>query len=245
MRHRPSTLLFAALMVAGFVYQLVVALDCCATTGLQALQATTLEQVLFKSGGALTTMNLHTDWWRILTSMFVHAGVIHLLANLLALLQIGDMLESLFGTPVVILSFVAGGIVAGLATMALTDQAIGVVYVGASGGIFGLAGALLAASRRIWVAERSRWSRRLSSRLIGCVAFNLVLGIAASAAAAWAGLGFEIANTAHVGGLVTGLLIGLLPIPMLRNERTAMIVRWFDPPPPPALPPSMTGPETL
>jgi rhomboid protease GluP len=228
-------------MVGGFIHQLVVALDCCASTGLEAIQATTVEQVLYRSGGAFTTMNLHTDWWRILTSMVVHAGVIHLLLNLLALLQIGDLLESLFGTPVVILSFVVGGIVAGTATLALTDHAIGVVYVGASGGIFGLAGALLAASRRIWNAERSRWSRRLSSRLIGCVTINLILGVAASAVAAWVGLGFEIANIAHVGGLVTGLLLGLLPFPMLRNDRTAMIARWFDPPPPPE--PPRPGPE--
>lgn len=238
MTHRPATILFAALMLLGFFYQLRLATECCAATPLQTVRATAYEEVLLRSGGAMTTMSLRTDWWRLLTSMFIHAGVIHLLVNLITLLQIGDLLESLFGTPAVLVSFVAGGACAAVATLLLATGETAVVYVGASGGIFSLAGTLLAASRRIWRAERSPWSRRLSSRLIGCLTANLVLGIVVSAAAASAGLGFAIANTAHVAGLATGILLGLLPFRMLVNARTENIIRWFDPPPPP---PSAAG----
>jgi membrane associated rhomboid family serine protease len=232
MTHRPATILFAALMLLGFVYQLRLAALCCSAYLLPALQATTFEEVLLDSGGAVTTMSLRTDWWRLATSMFVHAGIIHLLVNLLTLLQIGDLLESLFGTPAVLISFVVGGLCAAVATLLLANPESPIVYVGASGGIFSLAGTLLVASRRIWRAERSTWSRRLSSRLIGCLSANLVLGVVVSAVAASAGLGFAIANTAHVGGLAAGMLVGLLPFRMLVNERTANIIRWFDPPPP-------------
>jgi rhomboid protease GluP len=231
MTHRPGTLLFAALMLVGFFYQLLVATECCATNELETLNSTAFEQVLYESGGATTTMNLRTDWWRLVTSMFLHAGVIHLLVNLIALLQLGDLLESLFGTPVVLVSFIVGGTLAALVTLLLASDSDAIIYVGASAGIFSLAGTLVAASRRIWRAERAPWSQRLSSRLIGCLALNLILGVAVSAVAAWAGLGFAIANTAHVAGLVSGMLLGLLPFRMKINPRTANIVRWFDRPP--------------
>lgn len=232
MTHRPATLSFAVLMLIGFLCQLLVASECCSTNALQTLNATTFEEVLLESGGATTTMSLRTDWWRLVTSMFLHAGVIHLLVNLIALLQLGDLLESLFGTPVVLVSFLIGGTLAALVTLLLANGTAPIIYVGASAGIFSMAGTLLAASRRIWRAERAPWSRRLSSRLIGCLALNLILGVAVSAVAAWAGLGFAIANTAHIAGLASGMLLGLLPFRMRVNERTANIVRWFDPPPP-------------
>ena len=232
MTHRPGTLLFVLLMLGGFFYQLLVARECCATNLLQTLNATTFEDVLLESGGATTTMSLRTDWWRLLTSMFLHAGVIHLLVNLIALLQLGDLLESLFGTQVVLVSFIVGGTLAALVTLLLTNDAEPIIYVGASAGIFSMAGTLVAASRRIWRAERAPWSQRLSSRLIGCLGLNLILGVAVSAVAAWAGLGFAIANTAHIAGIASGMLLGLLPFRMRVNERTANIVRWFDPPPP-------------
>lgn len=238
MKDRAATLFFALLILAGFGYQLWLATECCATNAVQALSATSFEEVLLASGGALTTMSLETEWWRLGTSMFVHAGVIHLLANLLALLQIGYLLESLFGTPAMFASFVISGIVAALATILLANGANGLIYVGASGPIFGIAGTLVVGSRRIWLAEQSRWSRRLTSRLIGCIAINLIFGVLISAAASWAGLGFAIANTAHVAGLLVGLLLGLLPLRLRRNERTAVIMKWFDPPPPDDLPPA-------
>jgi rhomboid protease GluP len=231
MTHRPATMFFAALMLAGFFYQLLLATECCGTNVLQQLNDTASENVLLESGGAITTMNLRTDWWRLATSMFVHAGVIHLMVNLVALLQIGDLLESLFGTPIVLLSFIFGGIFAAGTTLLLAGNESAIVYVGASGGIFSMAATLVAASRRIWRSERAPWSRRLSSRLIGCLAFNLVLGVVVSAAAAWTGFGFAIANTAHVAGLAFGILVGLLPIKMRINERTANMIRWFEPPP--------------
>jgi rhomboid protease GluP len=231
MTHRPATILFAVLVLVGFFYQLLLATECCGTNALQQLNDTASENVLLQSGGAITTMNLRTDWWRLVTSMFVHAGLIHLMVNLVALLQIGDLLESLFGTPIVLFSFVLGGTFAAAATLILAGNESAIVYVGASGGIFSMAGTLVAASRRIWRSERSPWSHRLSSRLIGCLAANLVLGVIVSAAAAMTGLGFAIANTAHVAGLAFGMLAGLLPFQMRINQRTANIIRWFEPPP--------------
>lgn len=233
MTYRPATILFAALILLGFAYQLRLAAECCAQTPLQTVRATAFEEVLMRSGGADTTMSFRTDWWRLLTSMFVHAGVVHLLVNLITLLQIGNLLESLFGTPAILISFVAGGLFAAVVTLLLANGEPAILYVGASGGIFSMAGTLLAAARRIWRAERAPWSGRLSSRLIGCLTVNLVLGIVVSAVAAAAGLGFAIANTAHVAGLAAGILIGLLPFRMLVNARTESIIRWFDPPPPP------------
>lgn len=235
MTHRPVTLLFALLILGGFAYQAYIAIDCCVQRPLDMFTALSDNEVLVRSGGAVTSMDHDRQFWPLLTSMFLHAGLIHLAANLIGLIQLGGLLEDLFGSLLVLLSFLVGGLLAGFMTLTLTNEA-GIIYVGASGGIFSLAGTLLIASRRVWRTERATWSRRLSSRLIGCVAANIVLGIGATAVASWTNLGFGIANLAHVTGLFTGILIGLLPTPLRVNERTEQIFRWFDPPPPPEQP---------
>jgi membrane associated rhomboid family serine protease len=93
------------------------------------------------------------------------------------------------------------------------------VYVGASGAIFALAGTLLVGLRRVTKASSGGgWSHQLSSRLVGCLGANFLLGLVISAIATWQDLGFVIANSAHAAGLATGIVIGLLIRPKLRRE---------------------------
>jgi rhomboid protease GluP len=227
MRHRRVTLIFTALIVAMFVREVQLAMSCCGYS-LKHLAAAPNDRVLLACGAAYTGMSLQHDWWRIVTSIFVHGGAIHLAANTLALLQLGYLLEALFGAPAMALSFSIGGIAAGLSAIVLPGSEKGVIYVGASGAIFAVAGTLLVGLRRVWTAEGATWSHRLSSRLVGCLAFNLGLGLVISAVATWADLGFAIANSAHVGGLVAGIVIGLLlPLKLRQNEATERLTRMF------------------
>jgi membrane associated rhomboid family serine protease len=98
-------------------------------------------------GGNFGPRTANGEWWRLVTSMFVHAGILHLLINVVALLQIGLILERLVGPLTFAAMYVAAGVFAGLVSLSTHPIA---VSIGASGAIFGLYGLLLASS--IWSA---------------------------------------------------------------------------------------------
>jgi membrane associated rhomboid family serine protease len=225
LRNRWVTSILTALIMAMFARQVQLAMTCCNYT-LTRIAFAPGDDVLLRCGAAYTGMPLQQEWWRLIASMFVHGGVIHLAANVLALLQLGYLLEGLFGSASVVLSFSIGGSLAGLLAVAFPGSAHGMIYVGASGAIFAIAGTLLVGLRRVQTTGRKSWPQRLSSRLVGCLAFNLVIGLAISAFAAWADLGFAIANTAHIAGLGAGILIGLvMPLKLRDNELTERMTR--------------------
>jgi rhomboid protease GluP len=173
--------------------------------------------VLLACGAAYTGMP-SSEWPRFISSMFVHGGIIHVVANGTALWQLGTLLEMLFGEVAVLVSFWIGGVLAGISAMALAGSHEQTVYVGASGAIFALAGTLLVGLRRVTKASGGGWSHQLSSRLVGCLGANFLLGLVISAIATWQDLGFVIANSAHAAGLATGIVIGLLIRPKLQRE---------------------------
>ena len=225
LRNRRVTMILTALILAMFLRQVQVAMTCCDYT-LTRVAFAPGDDVLLRCGAAYTGMPLQQDWWRLVASMFIHGGVIHLAANTLALLQLGYLLEGLFGSTAVVVSFSLGGSLAGLIAVTFPGSERGMIYVGASGAIFAIAGTLLVGLRRLRALEHGGWPKRLSSRLVGCLAFNLVLGLAISALATWADLGFAIANSAHVAGLVAGVLIGFtLPLRLRENELSERMTR--------------------
>jgi rhomboid protease GluP len=144
--------------------------------------------------------------WRLVTNVFVHFGVIHLLANMLALLSSGAIVERLFGP----LAFAAVYLVAGI-TGSLTSLAVHplTVSAGASGAIFGVYGALGA----LVLLQRGAIPKVVFSKLGGVagsfIAYNIVYG------AAHAG----IDNMAHLGGLAGGAMAGALLVRPLLPAR--------------------------
>src|SRR2546423_4008288 len=125
------------------------------------------------------------EWWRLVTAGFLHAGLLHLAFNGYALLVIGDAAERRLGserTAAVFLAAVIGGDIAA----ALVDQ--NVVSLGASGGIMGLAGAVVGA------AIRSEEGLERSQLVISAIALTILNGFVNSG----------ISNSAHIGGLVAG-----------------------------------------
>jgi membrane associated rhomboid family serine protease len=127
--------------------------------------------------------------WRLLTVTLVHSGFWHLGLNMLALWMIGRSLEPLLGrTRFVILYLLSalGG------SVAVTLLAFATPVIGASGAIFGLFGALLIIGRHI--------GANISGIAI-VLAVNLVIGFIP---------GLNVSWQAHVGGLVTGLLVGFI-----------------------------------
>ena len=143
----------------------------------------------------------HGEWWRIVTAAFLHGGVLHILFNMIALAQVGTVIELTFGGARMLALYTVSLLVAGLSVLVFNYS---VPTLGASGAVFGLFGALLALGLR-----RGPAGRVLVRQCAGIIVINLVYGFAAAG----------ISNAAHLGGLIAGFLIGfplVPPAPMRR-----------------------------
>jgi rhomboid protease GluP len=148
-------------------------------------------------GANVGPFTLSGQWWRLLTYMFLHGGLFHIAFNMWALWNLGVLCESLYGRWTFGAIYLLTGIGGGLASVAWNPH---VFSVGASGAIFGLAGALIAS---FYLGEFSVPRAALSGTLRSLaffVGFNLFFG----------GLVRGIDNACHVGGLITGLILGAL-----------------------------------
>jgi membrane associated rhomboid family serine protease len=133
--------------------------------------------------------------WRLVTSVFLHFSALHLLFNSMALLQLGPLLEEMYGrSRFAVLYLVTGvaGFAASVAWRSSGPEAFFSIGAGASGAIFGLIGAALVAS--------GRGGGRLAGHLRGYVTQWAIYGLV---------MGFLLGadNVAHVGGLATGALV--------------------------------------
>jgi membrane associated rhomboid family serine protease len=132
---------------------------------------------------------LPTQPWRIVTVLFVHSGVFHILFNMWALFIFGRMLENMLGTwRFLSLYFIAG--IAG--SMLVTFLAPGTWVVGASGAIFGLFAAF-------FVLQRSLGNNAV--QLLVIIGLNLVIGFLPGTNISW---------QAHVGGILAGFVTGFV-----------------------------------
>ena len=151
---------------------------------------------LIKWGGNVRNLNVSGQWYRLITCMFLHGGLVHIAFNMYALFYIGVYLEPLLGKLRYLTVYLACGVIASLAS---TWFDVGVpVSVGASGAIFGLFGVFLALLTTDFVEQRVR--KPMLRSIAFFVVFNLVYGSVANG----------IDNAAHIGGLVSGVLFGYL-----------------------------------
>lgn len=142
-------------------------------------------------------LTLSGQWWRLISYMFVHGGLIHIAFNMWCLWDLGALCESLYGRWTFGAIYLLTGIGGGLARLAWNPM---VPSVGASGAIFGLAGALIAS---FYLGEFSLPRIAISGTLRSLaffVVFNLGFGQVMGG----------VDNACHVGGLVTGLILGAL-----------------------------------
>ena len=147
------------------------------------------------------------EWWRLLTSIFLHAGIMHLLFNMVGLLFAGIFLESAIGTKRLASAYLLTGIAASLASIWWHPST---VSVGASGAIFGLFGVFLALLTTRYFPPVLKKS--LSIGVVIFVGGNLLVGLAQG-----------IDNAAHVGGLLSGLMIGYIYYPRLKLQKVIPI----------------------
>jgi rhomboid protease GluP len=108
-------------------------------------------QTVVEWGGSIGTRTTNHEWWRLGTAMFVHFGVLHLLAEIAGLVQVGLIVERLVGRLAFAVVYVAAGVLAGVWNLALHPVS---VHAGAGGAIFGVYG-LLIASLALGLLQRS------------------------------------------------------------------------------------------
>lgn len=157
-------------------------------------------------GSNVSTLTLHGEPWRLLTSLFIHGGVSHLLLNMFSLWLLGLMLEQRVGAIRLLAVYLASGLAASLATVWYHTG--GINSTGASGAIFGLYGFMLVLllSKKMVLDKSDR--RAMLGLVLYLVLSNLISGISGN-----------IDNIAHVGGLAMGLLVaGPLAVWSMKNE---------------------------
>ena len=172
------------------------------------------------------------EWWRILTAMFVHVGIIHLATNMWCLWNLGLLAEPLMGSwgvvAVYILTGAAGNLLSTLRNFYLfhgewlryQDVHVFPPGVGASGAVFGIAGALIILLKSHRLPVPIEEERRLRRSVIYFAVINLVIGGGINFGTSMFHSGINIDNMAHLGGVGCGLLFATPMVPRLGAPRT-------------------------
>ena len=185
-RRTPVTTLLLVLIVIGSVLQFL-------TGGSDGL--------VTRAGANYRPAVMAGEYWRLVTSMFLHGDLLHLALNGFALYQLGALFEIWMGSSRLFLTYFLTGVAGSLASVMWTMGP----SVGASGAIFGLLGALIAflLRRREMLTPGAK---SLLSQLVGWAAINVFLGFSVP----------RIDNAAHLGGCAAGFLLGLFLRPRPR-----------------------------
>ncbi|MBX3013971.1 MAG: rhomboid family intramembrane serine protease [Caldilineaceae bacterium] len=146
--------------------------------------------------------------WRLFTATFLHADILHLLFNLYALIALGKHVETYFGHGRFLVIYVIAGLWGSFASYATSSE----ISVGASGAIFGLAGATVIYFWR-YHENFGDAGRSILQNIMAVVAFNLVFGFTNP----------QIDNAGHIGGLIGGAVIALGLLPTYSKPQTIQI----------------------
>jgi rhomboid protease GluP len=149
--------------------------------------------------------------WRLLTSCFVHAGLLHIGFNMWAFWNLGLFVEKLLGRTRFLVAYLLAGLGGAIASVWWHPVT---VSVGASGAIFGVAGILVAMLRFGKVPGEFQYLKAHSRSILAFIGYNLVFGFISP----------HVDNAAHLGGLATGVVIGAL-LPRRDPEDQTLSIR--------------------
>jgi rhomboid protease GluP len=164
---------------------------------------------LLNWGANFRPITLEGQSWRLLTACFLHIGIFHLLLNMYALLYIGVLLEPYLGKTRFLAAYLITGIAASITSLWWNDLTIS---AGASGAIFGMYGVFLALLTTN-LLDKSVKKTFLTSIAV-FVGYNILNGLKPNSG---------IDNAAHIGGLLSGLMVGYAFIPSLKKFNSAQI----------------------
>ncbi len=185
MRDYPATTLLTGINIAVFVGMVL--------SGGSLMNFNS--QDLIRWGGNSGPLTLNGEYWRLITTGFVHSGLIHLGFNMWCLWSLGQLSEKLFGSWITAAVYLLTGVGGAMLSVFWNPARL---EIGASGAIFGIAGAVLSGIRFGHVSLSSGQKRSITSSLIFFAGFNLFIGLSPG-----------IDNMCHLGGFISGLIFGV------------------------------------
>ncbi len=195
-----------------------------------------LEKLLIWGADNAGLVLYYNHWWRIVAAMFIHGGILHLALNMWCLWNLGMLAEPLMGTFGVVAVYLLTGAAGNLLSICynwfkfhnLDGGAVGLVGhvgVGASGAIFGIAGALIVLLKSDRLPVPPDELKKLRRSVIYFAAINLVIGFSINVGTSAMGVGMGVDNMAHVGGFACGLLFAAPMIPRIGSSRNTFNLR--------------------
>ena len=182
---KPKKIIFTYILIMACVLMFGI---CCIFDGIDALRSITNYTAL-KMGANFAPLIRQGEVWRVITYMFLHASLLHLIVNMYSLYALGASVENFLGRWKFIVVYFVSGICGGLLSAATGSNTIS---VGASGAIFGLAGALL----YFGYHYRTYLGEAIKKQIIPIILINLLIGYLIAG----------IDNFGHIGGLIGGIL---------------------------------------
>jgi rhomboid protease GluP len=159
------------------------------------------------------------QWWRLITAMFVHVGIIHIATNMWCLWNLGLLAEPLLGPMGVVAAYLLTGFAGNLLSIAVHPGVPGgpegIVGAGASGAIFGLAGVLILLLKSPLLPLPKIETKRLRWSVIQFSILNFAIGLYT----AFGRSPVQIDNMAHLGGFLSGLALGVPLVPRIGAPR--------------------------
>ncbi|MBB6142107.1 rhomboid protease GluP [Silvibacterium bohemicum] len=179
----------------------------------------TPEQLLRFGANYGPAVLLGGEWWRLITAMFVHVGIIHIATNMWCLWNLGLLAEPLMGPMGVVAAYVLTGFAGNLLSIAVhpgvANGSEGIVGAGASGAIFGLAGVLILLLKSPLLPLPKEELKRLRWSVIQFSILNFGIGLYT----AFGKSPVQIDNMAHLGGFLSGLALGVPLVPRIGAPR--------------------------
>lgn len=158
-------------------------------------------------GSNFSPLTLSGDWWRLITSVFIHFGIFHLLLNMYALYMAGVYLEPMLGKTKFFVAYLSTGVIANLISLWWHNNSVN--GAGASGAIFGMYGVFLALLLTNLIPKQVR------TALLQSIGVFIVLNVVY-------GMQGNVDNSAHIGGLLSGAIIGFMFYPLLKKGETGI-----------------------
>ena len=180
-----------------------------------------LSSALLCNGGAVLQWG---QWWRVVTSIFVHFGWIHIATNMWCLWNLGLLGEPLLGEFGMVAAYLLTGVAGNLLSVATHPgfpDTGGVLSAGASGAVFGLAGVLLMLLRSPLLPIPPFELKRLRRSVWYFALLNFIVD-----AGLWvAHTRLQVDNMAHLGGFLSGFALGFLLVPRIGAQRSTFVRR--------------------
>ena len=165
------------------------------------------------------------QWWRLITAAFVHAGPLHIATNMWCLWNLGLLGEPLLGAFGMFAVYLSTGVAGNLLSVAVhpgvPNGPAGIVGVGASGAVFGLAGVLIVLLKSPLLPLPAVELRQLRRSVINFAVLNFVIGASSLFFADY----IRIDNMAHLGGFLCGFAVGVPLVPRIGATKSQFVFR--------------------